>query len=83
MEQQEQEETTPVVQHSLIGCEVQPKIPFKRLKSKIELENGEEDSVCQDFIENGGTIKEVNDKQLMIEVATGVFYIHRMYVERN
>jgi hypothetical protein len=84
MEQQEQvqtEATEPVAENS--GYEVQSKIPLKRLRSKIEIEDGDEDEVCEDFLENGGTVIDTDGKRLMVEVDSGSFCIHRMYVERS
>jgi hypothetical protein len=36
-----------------------------------------------EFQHNGGTIKDVDGKYVLVEVACGSFYIQRHYVERS
>lgn len=66
----------------LIGIQVESKIPAKRLIHKIEEQSGDPVKLVQDFIENGGTITESEDKRFCIKVDSGCFYVHRAYVSR-
>lgn len=78
MDEQTEEVQPPT---SIIGLEVQSKLNGKKLLSRMTLEDGDRKEVCLDFIENGGKIKEELEKQFLIEVASGSFYLHRMYVD--
>ena len=42
----------------------------------------EQQLIVEDFKKNGGVISEVDGQKLMIEVDSGTFVIHRMYVKR-
>jgi translation initiation factor 1 (eIF-1/SUI1) len=68
---------------NMIGLQVESKITFKRLLSRIETQDGEIEEVAKDFKKNGGTITEVNGQNILIEVDSGSFLIHRMYVKRE
>jgi len=83
---EEQEQTVPPEAEEALantGYDVQSKIPLKRLRTRIEIEEGDEQEICADFLENGGTVIDTDNKRLMIEVSCGSFSIHRMYVERS
>lgn len=71
------------ISEDLIGTQVQSKVSYNKLMNKIELEEGIEEDVCTDFFEEGGIIVDVEDKQYLIEVASGKFYLHKSYVEKN
>lgn len=68
---------------NMIGLQVESKVTYKRLLSRIETEDGEIEEVAKDFKKNGGTITEVNGHNVLIEVDSGSFMIHRMYVKRE
>ena len=69
---------------NMIGLEVESKISYKKLLSRIiETEEGETTEVAKDFKENGGTISEMDGQNILIEVSCGSFIIHRMYVKRQ
>lgn len=67
----------------LIGVEVEPKIQFRKILSKIEVQEGDTLKVAKDFKSNGGTIVEVNGETFLIECQSGTFFIHRRYVGRT
>lgn len=66
----------------IIGLTVESKISTKKLLSKIECQDGDIEEVTKDFKKNGGIINEVNGHIFLIEVASGTFLVHRMYVTK-
>lgn len=68
---------------NILGIQVESKVTFKKLLSRIETQDGELEEVAKDFKKNGGLITEVNGHNLLIEVESGNFIIHRMYVKRE
>jgi hypothetical protein len=68
---------------SVEGTLVESKISNRKLAEKIIIEEGELYDIVIDFQENGGTVVEVNDRNLLVRVATGLFYIPRKYVVRD
>lgn len=67
---------------NIIGLQVESKISFKKLITKIEVEDGELKEVAKEFIKSGGTIKEVNGQNFLIEVKKGIFLINRTHTKR-
>ena len=68
---------------NMIGLQVESKVTFKKLLSRIETQDGEIEEVARDFKKNGGTIKELDGPNFLIEVTSGSFIVHRMYVKRE
>jgi len=64
-----------------VGSEVQSKINLKKLMNRIEAEEGNEEELSKEFIDDGGTVLESIDNKFLIEVSSGSFYLHRKYVE--
>jgi len=81
-EQPETKIERPHSDNALIGLQVESKADFRKLIHKPECEEDEKRSLAQEFLENGGTIAEVNDKQFVIEVSGGRFSLHRCYVRK-
>ena len=82
MESQEADKTSDGGS-ALIGQEVQPRTNAKKLFPHIELETGEDKKgICKEFCENGGIIKGIEEHNFLIEVASGSFFIDRIYVRR-
>lgn len=67
---------------NLIGVQVESKITLKKLVSRMETQEGEIEEVAKEFKDSGGTITEVNGHNLLIEVKSGNFLIHRMHVKK-
>jgi hypothetical protein len=63
-----------------IGERVVSKIGPKKLANNMTLEDGQLNKVLKDFIKNGGKIKEVIEKDYLIEVTMGSFTIRKNYV---
>lgn len=79
MEHQQDAKARP----NMVGVQVESKIPYKKLVSRIiESEEGEVIDVAKDFKRNGGTVTDVDGHNFLIEVDSGSFLIHRMYVKR-
>lgn len=78
-QQDDNDKTKP----NMIGLQVESKVPFKKLLSRIETQDGEIEEVAKDFKRNGGIIKEVDGPNVLIEVTSGTFIVHRMYVKRE
>ena len=68
--------------NGLIGVCVESKIGLKRFVAKISSDDGNVQELAQEFVENGGTIADTEDKTFLIEVDSGSFRIHRCYVKR-
>lgn len=68
-------------QHEMIGERVEPKIPLKRLIERISVAEGREViRLAREFKKYGGVITEVSeDNMLLIEVASGSFYISKVF----
>lgn len=68
---------------SLIGIEVEPKFSCKKIANKMIAEDGDIIEMTKAFHTEGGTIKEVDGKLLMIEVSCGLFILPKNYVEQK
>lgn len=68
---------------NIVGIKVESKITYKKLLSRIEAQEGEIEEVAKDFKKNGGTITEVNGHNILIEVDSGNFIIHKMHIKRE
>jgi hypothetical protein len=66
----------------LVGVKVESKIPFKKLLSRMETQNGDTYEVAKEFKKNGGSITEENGHYMYVSVSEGSFLIHRMYLRR-
>ena len=64
-----------------VGSQVESKVSVKKLLSRIETEE-EIEEVAKDFKKNGGIIVEANGQKIKIEVDSGEFLIHKMYVKQ-
>lgn len=70
--------------NSLIGTYVESKVSLKKLMSKIVAEQEiDKRKLAEDFINSGGTITEIEEKNFVIEVSCGSFSVHRYYVRRG
>ena len=67
----------------LIGLEVESKIPAGRLAKKINTHDGDLHDISVDFKENGGTIKEIDGREFLIETSSGTFVIQRCFVRKK
>lgn len=76
----QQEEKQP--KSNLLGVHVESKINVKKLISRIDVQEGEEIEIAKEFKQNGGTISEIDGTNLLVEVESGSFIIHKMYVKR-
>ncbi len=78
----EDQQDTP--QHSpFIGVYVESKLSAHRLIKKAEIENDDPlEGVVIDFVENGGTVMDVNGHWFTIHTDSGTFTVPRMYVRR-
>lgn len=79
MENQQKEESP---KKDLVGLEVESKVGVRKLVSRMETDDDVEE-LAEDFKKNGGVISEVDGNRLMVEVESGTFIIHRMYVKKK
>lgn len=79
MTHQQDEENKP----NMVGLRVESKITGKKLLSRIEAQEGETLEIVRDFKKNGGIISEVNGQNILIEVESGSFLIHKMYIKKS
>lgn len=66
---------------SSVGLEVESKIPLKKLASRIEVQEGDTIQILKEFKKNGGTIKEVNGENFLIQNKKGNFLVFKAYVK--
>lgn len=79
MEHQNDSKSKP----NLIGLHVESKINYRRLLSRIlETQEGDTETVAKDFKRHGGKISDIDGHNVLIEVNSGSFIIHRMHVKR-
>lgn len=67
---------------TMVGLEVESKVPYKKLISRIETEDGDLIECARDFMKNGGIITEENGHYMFVKVDSGKFMIHRMYLKK-
>lgn len=67
---------------NMLGLQVESKIPIKKLVDRMEAQEGEVEDIIKDFKKSGGLIKDVDGPNVLIEVSSGTFLVHRMYVKR-
>lgn len=70
-------------ERSLVGMRVESKVALKKLLSRMETQEGDTVEVANDFKKNGGVIKEENGHYMYVDVESGNFLIHRMYLRRS
>lgn len=63
------------------GLAVESKVSIKHLHPQITTDN-DVDLIAEDFVKNGGIIKDVDGISFLIEVESGSFWINRRYVKR-
>jgi translation initiation factor 1 (eIF-1/SUI1) len=68
---------------NIVGLKVESKISFKKLISRIESEDDNLEEIAKDFKKNGGVITDMNENNILIEVESGCFTIHKMYVKKK
>jgi hypothetical protein len=68
---------------NMVGFQVESKVTFKKLLSRIDTQDGILEDVAKTFKKSGGIIKEVDGNNVLIEVDSGSFIIHRMYIKRQ
>lgn len=68
---------------SFEGTIVESKVGIRKLMSKMQENDGDAYEVAHEFLENGGTISDSQDKYFLIETNLGNFYIHRSYVRKS
>lgn len=81
-EQDRKRSNKRVVHNSLVGTLVESRISPKRLKDRMMIEEGDSKELIRDFIKDGGIVLEVNDKDLLIQVDSGTFYLSRKYITK-
>ncbi|MEY3163335.1 MAG: hypothetical protein RI887_159 [Actinomycetota bacterium] len=68
---------------NMVGLAVESKIPYKRLVSRIEVQEGDDIEVAKNFKKHGGTITEENGHYMYVKTKGGSFMIHRMHLKRS
>jgi hypothetical protein len=67
--------------NELVGREVGAKVSLNKLIQKIHTDEGDVEELAADLAENGGIILDVEEKNLLVEVDSGCFYIPRFCVK--
>jgi len=69
--------------NAMVGVKVESKVPFKKLLSRIEAQEGDTYEVAKQFKKHGGTITEENGHYMYVSTGNGLFMIHKMYLKRT
>jgi hypothetical protein len=69
--------------HSPVGKMVESKIGFNKLLSKMSAKSSNLEEMALEFKESGGRIVDVEGKDFLIEVSSGCFNIHRIFVKKS
>lgn len=75
----QEEKSDPLAK--FIGHEARPKVSKNKLLEKIEATSGDIHELIHEFCEDGGTISDVNGKNLCIETEGGHFEMPRFCVK--
>ena len=67
--------------NNIEGQEVYAKISKRKLMEKIDVEDGDDEEVSNDFLKNGGTVVESDGRLLLIQVESGNFYLEQKYIK--
>jgi hypothetical protein len=68
--------------NNMIDVKVVPKVTFRKLLTRIDVQDGEVYEVAKDFKKNGGIISDIDGENILIECDTGTFIINRMLCKR-
>lgn len=66
-----------------VGTLVESKVSIKKIIARMEIQEGEEEEVAKEFKQKGGTISEIDENEIMIDVDSGSFIIHKAYVRAS
>ena len=75
-----QDEFDTTLENDIIGASVETKFGRKKISHHVIIENGIPAKVIKEFLENGGTLKQINGDDYLIEVNSGCFFINKKYV---
>jgi lysine/ornithine N-monooxygenase len=78
IDRRSEQEPHPYAKH--IGKEVMPKVSERKIIQRIETEE-EVEVIVEEFMEEGGTIIDFVEKNVLVEVGSGTFLIPRFCVE--
>jgi len=76
------QQEAPSMEKTMVGLAVEPKVGLQKLISKMDTE-GDVYELAEEFKANGGVISEVDGSKIMVEVDSGFFIIHKMYVKKK
>jgi hypothetical protein len=68
------------LENTVIGSTAETKLSLKRIAKNITIEYGKANKIAKEFIENGGTVKEIIGEEYLIEVKSGAFFVNKRYV---
>jgi hypothetical protein len=74
------EKPLPSKIEGFIGMNVIPKVGLKKLLEKAHADDGDAEQMVHELMEDGGVIVDIKGKELLVEVDSGCFYIHRFCV---
>ena len=66
-----------------VGLNMESKVSMKKLANKINIESGEFENVLSEFKKDGGIVKDVDGKMMLIEVSCGSFFVSRQYLREK
>ena len=69
--------------YSPIGKMVESKIGFNKLLAKMSAKSSNLEEMALEFKESGGRVVEAEGKEFLIEVRSGCFNIHRIFIKKS
>lgn len=66
-----------------VGLKVESKVTLKKLVSRMEVQDGDLLEVAREFRKDGGTVSDSDGSSLLVEVESGNFVIHRVYIKKS
>jgi hypothetical protein len=64
----------------MTGLEVQAKFSAKKIIKNMCVENGKAGRVIREFMESGGTVKDVSGDEYLVSVPSGEFTINKKFL---
>lgn len=59
----------------IVGTMIESKVNIKKLIETIDVQEGETKLIAREFLRHGGTVKEVDGCDILVEVSKGLFII--------
>ena len=79
-----QKDESPIKKHEdklQAGALVESKVSAKKIMVRMDIQEGDEEEIAKEFKQKGGTISEIDGNDILIDVDSGSFIIHKAYIK--